>query len=114
MDQLNNWDEDTIKHLIHKLEIDAETAENLQNHHQREVKNLKAKTANKTFLERSHEEYTHEFKGQKFAYRYAVAYLREMLDEARLSKVTVCPNHEGNFDCTPFCPICEGEQETKN
>ena len=22
-----------------------------------------------------------------------------------------CPNHEGNFDCTPFCRICEGEQE---
>jgi hypothetical protein len=22
-----------------------------------------------------------------------------------------CPNHGGNFDCTPFCPVCEGEQE---
>ena len=22
-----------------------------------------------------------------------------------------CPNHEGAFDCTPFCNICEGEQE---
>ena len=22
-----------------------------------------------------------------------------------------CPNHEGSFDCTPFCPLCEGEQE---
>ena len=22
-----------------------------------------------------------------------------------------CPNHEGNFDCTPFCAVCEGEQE---
>ena len=22
-----------------------------------------------------------------------------------------CPNHEGAFDCTPFCRICEGEQE---
>lgn len=22
-----------------------------------------------------------------------------------------CPNHEGNFDCTPFCKICEGYQE---
>lgn len=22
-----------------------------------------------------------------------------------------CPNHDGNFDCTPFCDICEGEQE---
>lgn len=22
-----------------------------------------------------------------------------------------CPNHGGNFDCTPFCELCEGEQE---
>jgi hypothetical protein len=22
-----------------------------------------------------------------------------------------CPNHEGNFDCSPFCPLCEGNQE---
>ena len=22
-----------------------------------------------------------------------------------------CPAHEGGFDCTPFCDICEGEQE---
>lgn len=22
-----------------------------------------------------------------------------------------CPEHEGGFDCTPFCSICEGEQE---
>lgn len=22
-----------------------------------------------------------------------------------------CPNHEGNFDCNPFCALCEGEQE---
>ena len=22
-----------------------------------------------------------------------------------------CPNHEGAYDCTPFCRICEGEQE---
>jgi hypothetical protein len=22
-----------------------------------------------------------------------------------------CPNHEGAFDCTPFCNKCEGEQE---
>jgi len=25
--------------------------------------------------------------------------------------MTICPNHEGNFDCTPFCPLCEGDQE---
>ena len=24
---------------------------------------------------------------------------------------TLCPNHEGNYDCTPFCKICEGNQE---
>jgi hypothetical protein len=24
---------------------------------------------------------------------------------------TVCPNHEGAFDCNPFCAKCEGEQE---
>jgi hypothetical protein len=24
---------------------------------------------------------------------------------------TVCPIHEGSFDCTPFCRICEGNQE---
>lgn len=24
---------------------------------------------------------------------------------------TICPNHNGSFDCTPFCSICEGEQE---
>jgi len=22
-----------------------------------------------------------------------------------------CPEHEGNFDCNPFCRLCEGEQE---
>jgi len=22
-----------------------------------------------------------------------------------------CPNHAGAFDCTPFCPLCQGEQE---
>ena len=21
-----------------------------------------------------------------------------------------CPNHEGGFDCPPFCAICEGNQ----
>jgi hypothetical protein len=27
------------------------------------------------------------------------------------STMAPCPNHEGAYDCTPFCPICEGEQE---
>jgi len=22
-----------------------------------------------------------------------------------------CPNHEGGFDCNPFCNVCEGDQE---
>jgi len=22
-----------------------------------------------------------------------------------------CPRHEGAYDCTPFCDVCEGEQE---
>ena len=22
-----------------------------------------------------------------------------------------CPNHKGSFDCTPFCSVCEGNQE---
>lgn len=25
--------------------------------------------------------------------------------------MTPCPNHEGAYDCTPFCELCEGEQE---
>jgi hypothetical protein len=25
-----------------------------------------------------------------------------------------CPNHGGSFDCTPFCVLCEGEQEIDN
>jgi hypothetical protein len=29
--------------------------------------------------------------------------VRHLLDE--------CPNHAGAFDCTPFCPLCLGEQE---
>lgn len=23
----------------------------------------------------------------------------------------ICPNHEGSYDCTPFCSLCEGRQE---
>jgi len=22
-----------------------------------------------------------------------------------------CPRHEGSYDCTPFCDLCEGNQE---
>lgn len=27
------------------------------------------------------------------------------------TKTVECPNHDGNFDCTPFCALCGGEQE---
>jgi hypothetical protein len=27
------------------------------------------------------------------------------------NQVITCPNHEGSFDCTPFCELCEGNQE---
>jgi hypothetical protein len=28
-----------------------------------------------------------------------------------LSSLVECPRHEGGFDCTPFCNLCEGNQE---
>jgi hypothetical protein len=27
------------------------------------------------------------------------------------NQVKPCPNHEGNYDCTPFCERCQGNQE---
>jgi hypothetical protein len=38
-------------------------------------------------------------------YGYQDATIRQEAD------ILECPNHEGNFDCTPFCRLCEGEQE---
>ena len=29
-----------------------------------------------------------------------------------MDTLTECPNHAGAFDCSPFCNICEGNQET--
>ena len=29
----------------------------------------------------------------------------------KMSLIIECPNHGGSFDCTPFCAICEGNQE---
>lgn len=26
-------------------------------------------------------------------------------------KTKECPKHGGSFDCTPFCPVCAGDQE---
>jgi hypothetical protein len=28
-----------------------------------------------------------------------------------MKTIKLCPEHEGAFDCTPFCRICEGNQE---
>lgn len=28
-----------------------------------------------------------------------------------MATLTECPNHGGAFDCTPFCDLCEGNQE---
>ena len=30
-----------------------------------------------------------------------------------MMKMIECPNHGGSFDCTPFCRLCEGEQEVE-
>ena len=29
-----------------------------------------------------------------------------------MNESIVCPNHNGSFDCNPFCRLCEGNQET--
>lgn len=28
-----------------------------------------------------------------------------------MTKMEACPRHEGSYDCTPFCNVCEGNQE---
>lgn len=38
---------------------------------------------------------------------YPSAIVSSMLDTT-----IECPRHEGSFDCTPFCNLCEGNQET--
>lgn len=35
----------------------------------------------------------------------------KMMTTSFLDVSVLCPRHEGNFDCTPFCGICEGNQE---
>lgn len=30
-----------------------------------------------------------------------------------MNELIECPNHGGNFDCTPFCKLCGGNQELK-
>ena len=29
----------------------------------------------------------------------------------KLTQTVECPEHNGAFDCTPFCNVCNGEQE---
>ena len=29
-----------------------------------------------------------------------------------MNETVECPRHNGNFDCNPFCNLCEGNQET--
>lgn len=80
MNELNNWDEYTIRHLINKLEIDAETARHLKDNY-----NLKAVNANPIdpnaaarpsyYRQRAFEQY-----GRESSCQYFLAYLREMLD----------------------------------
>lgn len=31
--------------------------------------------------------------------------------QVELGQIVECPNHGGSFDCTPFCEVCEGQQE---
>jgi len=35
-------------------------------------------------------------------------YVNELVQN--LPELDPCPNHEGGFDCSSFCPICEGNQ----
>lgn len=76
MDELNNWDEDTINHLIHKLQLDAETARlSKESHYRRELNaNPENFGETRTFRDESFTEY-----GQEKAYRYLVRYLQGML-----------------------------------
>lgn len=39
-----------------------------------------------------------------------MSYPNDIVDT--MNETIVCPNHEGSFDCNPFCRICEGNQET--
>lgn len=56
-------------------------------------------------------------------FRYAIAFLEDQnahtaanlledsLESGAGSNRIECPNHEGQFDCTPFCALCEGNQD---
>jgi len=36
-----------------------------------------------------------------------------LVDELTAFELQNCPAHEGGYDCTPFCPICGGNQEIR-
>jgi hypothetical protein len=33
--------------------------------------------------------------------------------QIEIGEIAECPRHEGSFDCTPFCAVCDGEQHYK-
>lgn len=35
-------------------------------------------------------------------------------DSHEIELLMPCPNHDGGYDCTPFCRSCEGVQFVKN
>ena len=40
--------------------------------------------------------------------------LDDKLEQIRQrAEVRECPNHAGAFDCSPFCELCEGNQEIR-
>lgn len=77
MDELNNWDEYTIRHLINKLELDAETAQLIAKNYEKKNANLNpdARQVDKWVME--HEATRHY--GKANAFNHIVAYLYGML-----------------------------------
>jgi hypothetical protein len=46
------------------------------------------------------------------AYERAKDYLVDYRVNRFSAGMVPCPKHEGAYDCTPFCEVCEGDQET--
>jgi len=45
------------------------------------------------------------------AYDRAKNYLVDYRMNRFSAGMVPCPKHEGAYDCTPFCEVCEGDQE---
>ena len=45
------------------------------------------------------------------AYERAKNYLVDYRMNRFSAGLVPCPKHEGAYDCTPFCELCEGNQE---